>query len=208
MSLSLCTCLCWDRPDTWGRSQHQSPNEMAQHSYEQGSCPRRNQLTFLKGRVLHLVGPIGIVCDEALGRGPWGVGNMGFDVVTPNLCQGPWVDREVSGGLTKHICRAITQIRTSPIPGTQDQIQEPRFLHFRYVRSSFSDSRQLFSLTLKINSINDHLPLPPPCKSFFLPGSPWKPRWEHNHSYTFWTKVGSGDRLKDKDRSSLQQVWY
>lgn len=113
---------------TRGRSQYQSPKEMAQHGSEWQSCPSRSHLTFLKGCVLHLVGPISIVRDKALGRGPWGVGNVGLDVVTPNLCQGPWINCEVGGGFAKHICRAITQIRTSPTPRTLDQIQELGFL--------------------------------------------------------------------------------
>lgn len=128
MSLSFCPCLHGDRPDSWGRRQHQSPKEMAWHSSEWWSCPRRSQLTFLEGCVLHLVGPVSVVRDEALGRGPRGVGNVGFDVVAPHLCQGPWIDCEVSGGFTKHVCRAITQRRTSPTPGTSEHIQEPGFL--------------------------------------------------------------------------------
>lgn len=54
-----------------------------------GPAPRRSQLTLLEGRVFHLVGPISIVCDETLGGGPGGVGNMGLDVVASDLRQGP-----------------------------------------------------------------------------------------------------------------------
>ena len=75
--------------------------------------PRR-QLTFLEGRVFHLVGPISIVCDETLRGGSRGVGNVGLDVVASDLCQGPRVHREIGGGFTKHICRTITQVRMSP----------------------------------------------------------------------------------------------
>lgn len=55
----------------------------------EGPVPRRSQLTLLEGRVFHLVGPISIVCDETLGGGPGGVGNMGLDVVASDLRQGP-----------------------------------------------------------------------------------------------------------------------
>ena len=75
--------------------------------------PRR-QLTLLEGRVFHLVGPISIVCDETLCGGPGGVGNVGLDVVTSDLRQGPRVHREIGGGFTKHICWTIIQVRMPP----------------------------------------------------------------------------------------------